>query len=95
MVVHHSAFHSGSVRCQPEAGFNPLTFLPNTPSVFEYYYLGDKNTAAALRRAKCSAVRQANGKCIRGKNGSMLVRFENGEKHVIVGRLLRKFSKPV
>jgi hypothetical protein len=31
-----------------------------------------------------------DGKCIRGKNGSMLVAFEDGTKHVIVGRLLRK-----
>jgi hypothetical protein len=31
-----------------------------------------------------------NGKCIRGKNGSMLVRFEDGKTHVITGRLLRK-----
>jgi hypothetical protein len=36
------------------------------------------------------AVRRADGKCIRGKNGSMLVQFEDGRKMVVVGRLLRK-----
>jgi len=58
----------------------------------EYYYLGDKQTAPELRKAKCNAVRRENGKCIRGKNGSMLVSFENGKKHVIIGRLLRKIK---
>lgn len=61
-------------------------------SVFEYYYLGDKQTEPALRRARCRAVRQANGKCIRGRNGSMLVAFEDGKLHVITGRLLRKLN---
>lgn len=55
----------------------------------EYIYLGDRNTDVALRRQACSAVRRA-GKCIRGKNGSMLVQFEDGTKRVVVGRLLRK-----
>jgi hypothetical protein len=55
----------------------------------EYVYLGDRNTRPDLRRSHCYAVR-INGKCIRGKNGSMLVRFEDGKTHVITGRLLRK-----
>ena len=55
----------------------------------EYIYLGDRNTDEVLRRKSCSAVRR-NGKCIRGKNGSMLVSFEDGTQRVIVGRLLRK-----
>ena len=58
----------------------------------EYLYLGDKNTDAALRGKKCAAVRRANGKCIRGKNGSMLVTFGD-TKMVVVGRLLRRISK--
>lgn len=57
----------------------------------EYIYLGDRNTEASLRRQPCSAVRR-NGKCIRGKNGSMLVEFENRKQRVIVGRLLRKMK---
>lgn len=57
----------------------------------EYVYLGDKNTTAFLKQKRCKAVRR-NGKCIRGKNGSMLVEFENGSQHVIIGRLLRKIK---
>ena len=57
----------------------------------EYIYLGDRNTDAELRRQPCSAVRRA-GKCVRGKNGSMLVEFADGTKRVIVGRLLRKLK---
>ena len=34
-----------------------------------------------------------DGKCIRGKNGNMLVEFETGEKVVVLGRLLRKAKK--
>ena len=55
----------------------------------EYIYLGDRNTDERLRRQPCCAVRK-NGKCIRGKNGSMLVVFDDGKMMVIVGRLLRK-----
>jgi hypothetical protein len=55
----------------------------------EYIYLGDRNTAPGLRQRLCSAIRR-NGKCIRGKNGSMLVQFKDGEVTVIIGRLLRK-----
>lgn len=54
-----------------------------------YIYLGDKNTDINLKGKMCSAVRRQDGKCIRGKNGSMLVSFE-GIKMVVVGRLLRK-----
>ena len=57
----------------------------------EYIYLGDRNTDAILRKQYCAAIRR-NGKCIRGKNGSMLVQFEDGKQRVIVGRLLRKLK---
>jgi hypothetical protein len=56
----------------------------------EYVYLGDRNTDALLKNDFCKAVRRPDGKCIRGKNGSMLIQFTNGKKSVIVGRLLRK-----
>jgi hypothetical protein len=56
----------------------------------EYVYLGDRNTNPAIKNKLCNAVRRHDGKCRRGKNGSMLVEFEGGEKHVVVGRLLRK-----
>lgn len=54
-----------------------------------YKYLGDRLTDPLIKGAQCKAVRRADGKCIRGKNGSMLVEFESG-KHVVIGRLLRK-----
>jgi hypothetical protein len=38
----------------------------------------------------CSAVRNEKDKCIRGKNSNMLVKFENGEKVVVLARQLRK-----
>jgi hypothetical protein len=55
-----------------------------------YIYLGDRHTDEKLRKKPCQAVRKNDGKCIRGKNGSMLVEFKDGTKHVITGRLLRK-----
>jgi hypothetical protein len=55
-----------------------------------YKYLGDKFTDPSLKGALCQAVRRPNGKCIRGRNGSMLVKFEHGAKHIVIGRLLRK-----
>ncbi|HEV7330804.1 MAG TPA: hypothetical protein VGN63_07185 [Flavisolibacter sp.] len=58
----------------------------------EYLYLGDRNTAENPKKKGCNAVRR-NGKCIRGKNGSMLVCFEDGRQMVVIGWLLRK-SKP-
>jgi hypothetical protein len=54
-----------------------------------YRYIGDRYTDPALKGACCTAVRRHDGKCIRGKNGSMLVEFESG-KAVVIGRLLRK-----
>jgi hypothetical protein len=58
----------------------------------DYWYLGDRNTDPMLKKQLCSAIRR-NNKCIRGKNGSMLVEFENGKKTVVVGRLLRKVGR--
>lgn len=54
-----------------------------------YKYLGDRYTSPELKGSHCTAVRRTDGKCIRGRNGSMLVQFESG-KSVIIGRLLRK-----
>ncbi|RAJ92543.1 hypothetical protein LX87_04873 [Larkinella arboricola] len=59
----------------------------------EYTYLGDRMTDSQLKGKGCDAVRRADGRCIRGKTGSMLVRFENGALHVVIGRLLRKVRK--
>lgn len=57
----------------------------------EYKYLGDRFTDEKLRGQECTAVRRPDGKCIRGKNGSMLVSF-SGKKVNVIGRLLRKLK---
>ena len=57
--------------------------------MMEYIYLGDRLTRPELKKQACKAVRRPDGKCIRGKNGNMLVEFETGEKVVVLGRLLR------
>jgi len=57
-----------------------------------YTYLGDRITDPALKGAICSAVLQPDGKCIRGRNGSMLVEFEGGRVANVIGRLLRKIA---
>lgn len=56
----------------------------------EYLYLGDKFTRPELKGAHCNAVRRDDGKCVRGRNGSMLAQFEDGTLCIVLGRLLRK-----
>jgi hypothetical protein len=68
---------------------NQRSVVPVVEIMSEYYYLGDRQTSAEWKGAPCRAVRRQDGKCIRGKNGSMLVEFEFG-KSVVMGRLLRK-----
>jgi hypothetical protein len=58
----------------------------------EYIYNGDRNTHEKLKGKPCKAVRRPDGKCIRGKNGSMLVQFDAGLLSVIIGRNLRKIK---
>lgn len=55
-----------------------------------YIYRGDKLTDAALKGQRCTAVRQPDGKCVRGSNGNMLVRFDDGRRVVVLARQLRK-----
>lgn len=55
----------------------------------KYIYLGDRNTDLDLKSRECVAVCAANGKCVRGRNGNMLVEFD-AIKHIVVARLLRK-----
>jgi hypothetical protein len=45
--------------------------LPET----EYIFRGDKLTDPRYRGGRCRAVRRSDGRCIRGKNGNMLVCF--------------------
>lgn len=59
----------------------------------QYVYRGDRQTGKDLVDKLCKAVRRPDGKCIRSKKGTMLVEFENGEKHVIVARQLRKIRR--
>ena len=55
-----------------------------------YKYLGDRFTDPYFKGKECDAVRRPDGKCILGKNGNMLVKFNTGENVVVIGRLLRK-----
>ena len=57
-----------------------------------YRYLGDRITDPELKGEICQAIRRPDGKCIRGRNGNMFVRFSNGRKAVVVARLLRKIK---
>jgi len=59
----------------------------------EYIYLGDRWTSPEFCHIKCDAVRRSDGKCIRGKNGTMLVMTEQGKKLVVIARLLRRQDK--
>lgn len=67
----------------------------------KYIYLGDRLTDSLYKNQMCSAVVNGRGKCIRGRNGNMLVvfhmfdAFQPERAHVVVlARLLRKI-KPV
>lgn len=56
-----------------------------------YTYRGDRVTREDLRGATCAAVLDSRGKCVRGRNANMLVRFDaSGEVQVVLGRQLRK-----
>jgi hypothetical protein len=56
-----------------------------------YVYKGDRFTGPDLKGRTCTAIRRVDGKCIRGKNGNMLVEF-NGKKVVVLARHLRKVN---
>lgn len=60
--------------------------------MIKYTYLGDRMTDPSLKGTTCTAVRREDGKCIRGRNGSMLVQFDGGRTAVVIGRLLRKVA---
>ncbi len=54
-----------------------------------YTYRGDRLTEPTLRGMQCDPVRRANGKCVRGKNGNMLVIDAQGRRWVVLARQLR------
>jgi len=58
----------------------------------DYIYLGDKLTDSRLKNRQCSAVKRLDGKCKRSRLGTMLVKFEDGETHVVLARRLRKLK---
>jgi len=58
----------------------------------EYVYHGDRLTAEIYKEQRCVAVLRPDGKCIRGKNGNMLVSF-NGKKVNVAARRLRTLQR--
>lgn len=60
----------------------------------KYLYRGDRHTDPALKGKSCDPVLCAKtGKCIRGKNANMLVRFECGTVVVVNARQLRLWKQ--
>jgi hypothetical protein len=57
----------------------------------QYIYKGDKLTADFWKGRECVAVLNAKGKCIRGRNGNMIVEFD-GVKVNVLARQLRKIK---
>jgi hypothetical protein len=55
----------------------------------KYIYRGDKITGKRFKDQVCFAVLHENGKCIRGRNGNMLVIFGK-QKAVVLARQLRR-----
>lgn len=63
-----------------------------------YRYRGDKFTDPTLKGVHCWAVKvparpdqvDQRDRCVRGRNGNMLVQLSDGTRHVVVARLLRK-----
>ena len=59
-----------------------------------YIYLGDRLTASQFRGQICQAVLNAEGKCICGRNGVMLVYFPHlHSQGTVLRRRLRKLDK--
>jgi hypothetical protein len=61
------------------------------PPEKKYTYRGDRLTDVKYRGKIAVAVLNLAGKCIRGRNGNMLVSFD-GIKVVVMARQLRKVS---
>lgn len=58
-----------------------------------HYYRGDRWTAEELRGVFCTLPKRKDGKCIRGRNGNILVQLEDGRRVVVAGRQLRKIPR--
>lgn len=57
-----------------------------------YLYRGDRYTDIQYKLQSCYPILSSTGKCIRGKNGNMLVSFQSGTV-VILARQLRRLDK--
>ena len=57
-----------------------------------YIYRGDRYTDVKYKMKACLPVLTSTGKCIRGKNGNMLVSFQSGTV-VVLARQLRRLDK--
>ena len=57
-----------------------------------YIYRGDRYTDVQYKMQVCKPVLTSTGKCIRGKNGNMLVSFQSGICNVLA-RQLRRLDK--
>ena len=57
-----------------------------------YLYRGDRYTDDKYKMQPCYSVLSNTGKCIRGRNGNMLVSFASGTV-VILARQLRRIDK--
>ncbi|MBE7177235.1 MAG: hypothetical protein INR69_12565 [Mucilaginibacter polytrichastri] len=62
------------------------------PAATLYRYTGDRQTEDRFKNALCTAVMNNKYRCIRGRNGNMLVRFDSGRIVVVPARRLRKFA---
>jgi hypothetical protein len=61
--------------------------------MMEYTYRGDRLARTGPWAGRqCRAVRRSDGKCIRGRNGNMLVEFDCGTMVVVLARQLRKIK---
>ncbi len=72
--------------------FDPTLRRRSAPNVHfhaEYVYCGNRMTDPSLVGLPVDAVR-VDGKCVRGRNGSTLVEDNQGERHAVIARLLRK-----
>ena len=58
-----------------------------------YTYLGDRMTREDLRGMQCDPVLRPDGKCVRFRNGTMLVVDAQGRQQIVMGRLLRRNDK--
>lgn len=66
-------------------------FVPDAhPPIPDYVYMGDRLTAPELVGMPVYAVRRADGRCQRGKNGNMLLETVDGRRFVGLARQLAK-----